>query len=332
MRKCQLDTYNRKWNQRYQILQEYRAPPWWSPGLILNNRIRYNYERFFPIGEYLDELRWLLVSSLPDPVWVPQVLKKKNFRSLPDFWNQLPQHLAGKVIWKKHELLPLACALASPPKNGCHTGRYPEQNAYLKVWLKDCREAPITMIDYGCGTGQVTYEIATLMDQYLQNGYAIGVAREPLEAWMASKRCLPHVANPQSIPMLEEHENTTFRKLAFSRSKWAHKWTYERLSFPKNPVNIRLYFVAADIRNFSFRADADLIVCNGLIGGMNLNSDKDFLNLWKRFKAQLKPRGILIVGSRFHGGFKQREKRFFEMGLPCAKLIFATCHTSVFTL
>ena len=235
-------------------------------------------------------------------------------------------------MWKEHELLPLTCALASPSKNGCRTGRYPEQSAYLKAWLKDYKEASFTMIDYGCGTGQGTYEIATLVDQFLQNGRVIGVTREPLEAWMASKRCLPHVENPQNIPLLKGLKNTTFRKLAFSRSKWANQWGYEKFSFPKNPVNIRLYFVAADIRNFFYHCGADLIVCNGLIGGMNLNSEKDFLNLWKRFKAQLKPRGILIIGSCFHEGFKQREKRFFEMGLPCAKLIFATCHTSIFTL
>ena len=301
-----LDYYNRVWARRYRVLQDYCPAPWWSFGLIVNNEIHYNYERYFPIVEYLSELRLVFNNLLPDPSWVPLVLEKKTFHSLPDFWRQLPQHLAGKVTWEAGELFPLACALASPRKNGCHSGRYPEQHSYLCEWLNDKKHTAIDAIDYGCATGQGTYELAGILAEYLDHGRVIGVTKEPLEAWMARNRSIPY------FNISDSHTR--------------------KCSFPQRNEKIRSAFVAGDIHNFSTRFLVDLIVCNGLIGGPDQNNERDFRNLWDKFRALLRPGGVLMVGNRFHDGLGRKVSQFLNIRPSYAQLSYEDQYTSVFTL
>ena len=290
-------------------MQEYSSPPWWTPDLIIQNEIHYNYERYFPISEYIEELRSLLASILPNTSWVPLPLKKNCYRSLVEFWQKLPQHLAGKVMWERHELLPLACALASPRKNGCHLGRYPEQTTYLRNWLDAKKITNMNVLDYGCSTASVTYEIAGILEQSLQAGRIIAVTREPLEAWMASKRCLPHFDGVYKTDTYQPEEDF----------------------FPANPQHVDLYFIAGDIRQFSLRHPVDLIICNGLIGGEQLNNSIEFIRLWHKFKNQLLKGGILMIGSRFHAGFKKKERQFVELHSDFMKLTYHSSFTYVFT-
>ena len=271
--------------------------------MALTNEIRSNYERYFPVTEFFGELRTVFNSILPDASWIPLVLKNRACRSLPDFWKQLPAHLAGKVTWEHGELLPLACALASPRKNGCHAGRYPEQLAYLREWVTTKKRVSIDTIDYACSTGQGTYDVAGLLDHYVEHGRAIGVTREPLEAWMARNRCLPHLEGCDG-PLLQ-------------------------YSFPPPSQKLQVSFVAGDIRESCIRGMVDLIVCNGLIGGPNQDNDTQFVTLWRMVESQLKPGGILMVGNRFHDGFKQKETRFLNSQPPTMQLAYDSDHTSV---
>ena len=269
--------------------------------MVLHNEIHYNYERYFPISEYIEELKTLLASILPDPSWIPLALRRTCYRSLAQFWHQLPQYLAGRVTWERHELLPLACALASPSKNGCHPGRYPEQMTYLREWVEANQRTSIEILDYGCSTGLVTYEIVEVLEPFLRAGRIVAVTREPLEAWMASRRYLPH---------LNAAKNTDIHP-------------YRKYSFPAKPQRMDLCFVASNIQQFTIQHPVDVIICNGLIGGEHMNEPREFYRLWEKFKHQLKIGGILVVGSRFHDGFKKNERQFVELRPDCMTL---TCH------
>jgi len=277
--------FNQKWLAKYDQFKSYSYPPWWAPGLILNDEIRGNYERYLPISEYLQDLRDLLLPFLSAQTWLPRVLYDGEIQSLPDLWKLLPEHLAGKIIWDNKDLLPLGCALASPSKNGTSLGRYPEQIEYLSSNFIPSQSGNLLALDMGCSTGQGTYELATTLEQHIEKWFVLGITNEPLEAWMAATRNFPH-----QIP------DTTSETRTVS-------------SLIKRSVS----FISADIMNFAVSTPVDLILCNGLIGGPNLRNEKDYPKLWNVLSSQLKKGGMLLIGNRFHEGYKAHEERFLDL-------------------
>ncbi len=326
-----LERVNRKWSERYVTFRTHAVPPWWAPGLILTDEIRSNYERYLPVSEFIHDFTKILSELLPSPGWIPQALRGSNFRSLPDLWESLPEPISGKVTWTGEAAWLAAFAIASPERNGTRAGRYPEQLEYISGWQRKRRALDLVVtIDYGCGTGQGTYEIANLLDKFPNPGTVIGVTREPIEAWMAANRWPPRLISASANPLrgfgtvppvlsktpLEKVDLDRIRKLLernlAKEAPGDREYPADR--FPEKPEKTQIGFVAGDMREFQVAQPVEIILCNGLIGGPNLFSDQDYLRLWKVIETQLAPGGLLILGNHFHDGFKKREHRFHEMG------------------
>lgn len=280
-----------RWRRRHATFLENASPPWWGRGLILNEDIRNQYEAYLPIRELLRDLALLLTPILPHSSWLPTVLKKPDaFASVPDLWAILPDGLAGVVSWSDAQLWPLACALASPAKFGGAVGRYPEQISFLTQWLAKRSGTSVTVIDFGCSTGQQTYEVAALLRDHDCAGLTLGVTLEPIEAYLA------RMSIPRSLPLASASEK------------------------PKDS-RLQIEFIAGDIAAFAVSRPADVVLCNGLLGGPALFRDMDLVAVWRTLSRVLKPRGLLIVGSRFHLGHEPYQKRFLDMGKHWATVV-----------
>lgn len=267
-------------------------PPWWAPGLIITPELRATYNRYLPPGPILRALRHRLAATLPGPAWVPLPLRPPGFLSMPDFWHALPPHLAGRLRWRPDELPALAAAIAAPARFGTRAARYPEQLALIRD-LPSCRLR--TVVDLACGTGQDTWEIA----RHLPDGATIiGVTREPLEAWMAHHRCLPHWS----------HADRRRLGLAFP---------------PPPPEAVHVAFVAGDALAPP-TPPADLVICNGLIGGPALHQPKALAAIWDALRHATAPGGAILIGDRFHQGHAPALRRFLEHAKTTG-----TCHRTI---
>ena len=306
-----LGPFNRRWARRLDALRRWAPAPWWAPGLKLTPELHQACERYCPIAEYVADLRWLLAPGLPSPDWLPQALRAPGppaFDSLADFWRALPAWLAGRITWRAEELLPLVCALAAPPQFGTRAGRYPVQMTLLREWRRGCPfgvhtsvcpqhgtlsvdtlkcelqtvDTPKLLLDVGCGTGQGTWELVELLRD---DDTAMGVTREPLEAWMATTRRLPLWGDAPGA-----------------------------YAFPPRGAGrgIAPTFAAGDFWTFASPAPADVLVVNGLIGGAALPvaTPAAAAAVWARLTALTAPGGLLLVGDHFHAGRQPAVERF----------------------
>lgn len=289
-----LAAFDRKWTRLAAQFRAVAPPPWWAPGLILDAAIRQNYERCLPAAEYLADLAWLLVPALPAPDWLPALLTPPPPPSLPDLWRQLPPPFAGRCTWREDELWPLACVLASPPRFGTRAGRHPEQLAFLR----DRLAGPAVLLDLGCGSGQGTWELALQLDP-TGGGQVLGLTREPLEVWMAAQRELPHLPEP---------------------GPWA---------FPPLPCRTRVEFLAADLRALPPLAwpPANVLVCNGLLGGPALHDPAVYPELWNGLCRLAAPGAWLLIGDHFHAGHSPAVAAFLAAAPPGVALIETRAHT-----
>jgi SAM-dependent methyltransferase len=105
------------------------------------------------------------------------------------------------------------------------------------------------------------------------DGAVVGVTREPLEAWMAATGRLPHHDRSMGVAPADT------------------------------------YFVAGDLLRPVVKRPAQLIVCNGLIGGPLLRP-RAWGQVWRALLAMLAPGGLLVVGDHFHAGHRQQVSAF----------------------
>jgi len=243
----------------------------WTPGMIVTPELRGWVESFLPWRDFARSLRGVARAFLPDASWVPQLLQDDALPSLPEFWEELPEYL-GRVEFALDELLPFFCACADPPRFGTDVGRYPEQLAALKTLAPSGR-----LLDLGCGVGLGTLEAVAALG--LSSG--VGVTVEPLEAWMANRREVPHDAE-----------------------RTRHFADYE---------NIPARFFAGDIREYQGEGGFAVILCNGLAGGRFLQSDAEFRRLLAVFQAQLVPGGVVALANAFHEGRRPQVERLLAL-------------------
>jgi hypothetical protein len=305
--KMRLALFNDKWAQRETIFSRHAPLPFWAPGLILTDAIRSVYEHFLPVSEYAWDLASVLSDVLPGTfkadafsAWVPASLRRPP-ASLPDLWATLPPPVAGRLTWTSDDLWSLACVLAAPLQHGTTAGRYPEQQRALRDWLQHSEKARFA-VDYACGTGQGTWELATLLPP---GSLVVGITLEPLESWLAG------------------HRNT-------SHLEWAFRNMGSKYEYPIVDDQVEVAFVAGDFHSLAWRQKTDLIVCNGLIGGPLLNRPDAMRDVWQRFVAELSPGGLLLIGNRFHAGRAADCAAFLALRPDGIREIHADEHSFVF--
>jgi SAM-dependent methyltransferase len=280
----ELAAFNRRWEARLAQFRRHAGPPWWAPGLVLDAEIRNQYERYLPVRLFLNDLAALAVQALPHPSWVPRRLRPScapcagcaappPVPSLPDLWALLPDALAGQVTIAEAALLPLLCALADPPRFGTDFGRYPEQlRGIAEFAAARAASGSLRLLDLGCGTGQGTREVAAAVAEASGRvPQAVGVTPEPLEVWMAMARRLPH------DPARER------RLVAYSAT---------------HPV----HFLVGDATAVPSHGGFDLVLANGLVGGVFLRTPHQLAAFFQGLGRLLAPNGRVTLANRFHEG------------------------------
>ncbi|OGV65715.1 MAG: hypothetical protein A3K19_25830 [Lentisphaerae bacterium RIFOXYB12_FULL_65_16] len=274
---------NGKWEARLGLFRGNVPPPWWAEGLAVQPETRRQYELYLPVAEFCRDLRALAELFFACPSWIPSVLRRVGPGatcgegrctplSLPDIWDEMPPALAGRVSFADMELLPLFCALAAPARFGTAPGRYPEQQTFLQEWFVNVSRNGLRVLDLGCGVGHGTYEVLALAEACgVRNPLAVGVTCEPLEAWMAAHRLLPH----------DPLRTSQFERFA-----------------PAVPVR----FAAGDAVRLPVRGTWHLVVCNGLVGGEYLCGPETYEVLLSELERALAPGGLATFANPFHEG------------------------------
>lgn len=283
--RARLRLHNARWQGRAAAWRRYAPPPWWQRGLRLTPAWRGSYEAWLPVADFYADLRVLAASFLPSVAWTPAVLRSAQYHtassrvltaplSLPDLWATWPDSLAGRVVFAADELLALFCALAEPMRFGTDACRYPEQMAMMEKMFREhaASQQQFSLLDIGCGTGLNTLEMATLGQEILGNRLQVkAITAEPLEAWMARCRRLPHDQN---------------------REKRLQRFA----------ADLPVTFAAKSFQETQLTSQIDLIVCNGLAGGDFLHVDSDLEQFLRLCQRNLKPGGQVLLANRFHDG------------------------------
>jgi SAM-dependent methyltransferase len=188
------------------------------------------------------------------------------------------------VTFSLAELPALFCALADPPRFGTDVERYPAQQQRLSSLLDECRGGRLEILDLACGVGLGTFETVALVERSGHHPVrAVGVTLEPLEAWMAQHRRVPH----------DLRRERCLRRLAESAGGVA--------------------FLAADGCRLPLRGRFHMVLCNGLVGGEWLYREEEFRALLGECRRVLRPGGWLLLANRFHDGRRTVVGRFVAL-------------------
>lgn len=290
-----LARFNERWRRHLEYFRTFGSPPPWTRDAVIDAAMRQEYERYLPVQEFRRDLALVALRILPAPSWLPSVLRLPEFGnvgrtatripdSLPDLWATLPDALAGRVQFELGELLSLLCALADPMRFGAGLSRYPEQHGQLRDWLSRGTARQLMVLDLGCGVGLGTYEALALARQMgADDAWALGLTLEPLEAWMAANRQAPH--DPRCTALLEQ----------FAAERHAQ-------------------FIAGDIRDVPLSGAADIVLCNGVVGGEALHEPRQVERFLHELGRVLRPGGIAALANRFHDGRLQHLRAVMRCG------------------
>lgn len=246
----------------------------WTRGMIVSPEIRGRLDTFLPWQDFVQSLRCVARAFLPSEAWVPWLLQDGALESMLEFWEELPEY-CGRVSFSDNELEALFCACADPPRFGTDVGRYPRQLEMLKGISSSAPKG--RLLDLGCGVGLGTLEAVAELG--LADG--VGVTQEPLEAWMAERRTLPHDAE---------------RSCHFA-------------PFARVPAR----FVAGDVLEYTGEGGFAVILCNGLAGGRFLFQEKQLKRLLEIFEGQLAPGGVVGLANAFHEGQREYVEQLFAL-------------------
>ena len=238
--------------------------------MIVGHELRCWFDTFLPWAEFSASMRSVALSVLPSSDWIPRLLEETAVETLLDFWAEVGA-FGGRVCFAQDELMPFFCMCADPPRFGTRLGRYPEQLSRLPK----CD----SLLDLGCGVGLGTLEAARATGARRVRG----VTLEPLEAWMAERRELPH-----DIERSREFEQ--FGDLAAD-------------------------FVAGNAADYRSPEKSDLIICNGLAGGRFLNSTEKIGGLLDGLECNLAKGGVVALANSFHQGNRSGVEKFVSLAV-----------------
>lgn len=259
--------------------------------MIVSPEIRGRVDTFLPWREFARSLRSVARAFLPSEEWIPRLLQDNALESLLEFWEELPEY-CGRGNFQEGELTALFCACADPPRFGTEAGRYPQQLDGLRQM-----KLPLggRLLDLGCGVGLGTLE--AIAELGLASG--VGVTQEPLEAWMATTRQLPH---------------DPVRSRQFARF-----------------AEVSAQFVAGDVLEWRGEGGFAVILCNGLAGGRFLSQNEQLRKLLKVFEAQLAHGGIVGMANAFHEGQRCAVERLLALAQEEGWQIVGTWQNAVMT-
>ena len=291
-----LERHNTDWTQRWQVWCCHGGIPGCGLGQIVTPALRNWVDSFLPWQEFAHSLCRLGRSFLPSPDWLPLILQNENSvcpiagkeeapLSILEFWQQMPEIFRGKLCFRQEDLLPLFCALADPPRYGTIPGRYPEQIQVFEKLLQGCNpEAPLHLLDLGCGVGLGSFELLqTALQQGFRTATLTGLTAQPLESWMATQKRLPH------DPAREQ----------LFRSRFA---------------GLKADFRVGLVQKFQLPGRFDFIFCNGLAGGRYLQQDKDISGFLAACQQHLlSGGGRLLLSNHFHEGHRRGVERLLEL-------------------
>ena len=261
-----LDTHNRRWGAALENWFAHSGAAW-TPGMIPTRELRMRLESFLPWEEFAASLRNVARAILPGPSWVPGLLSPGSLETILDFWEELGDPFRGRCAFPPAEFPLLLCACADPPRFGTRPGRYPRQ--------LDGLPPADSLLDLGCGVGLGTLEAAQRLKA---KRLCMGLTKEPLEAWMATRRRLPHDPG---------------RGALFA--------TYQ---------GIPATFLAGDSLEFRLEHPVGCILCNGLAGGRFLHAPAQLEALLDTLEANLSPGGVAALANAFHTGWQASVEEF----------------------
>lgn len=263
-----LENHDRRWGALLQNWYDHAGVAW-TPGMIVGHDLRAWFDTFCPWSEFSASMRLLAMHCLPSQEWIPQSLLEPSFETLLDFWEDVELLVGQATIGTEDFLHRLLCECADPPRFGTRLGRYPEQLAIMG--------RAESLLDLGCGVGLGTLEAARATGA----AEVTGVTLEPLEAWMATQRRLPH-----DLPRSRE----------FAPFK-----------------DIHAKFLSGDATEYRGDHRVSLVICNGLAGGRFLKSTPRMKALLETVDANLLPGGRALLANSFHQGFRKSTEDFMQI-------------------
>ncbi len=256
-----LALHNRRWGHALRNWYDH-AEVAWTPGMIVDHELRVRFDTFFPWREFSASLRGLARELLPSEEWTPRLLAENAVETALDFWEEVPE-FCGQAVFTPEELLPFFCTCADPPRFGTRLGRYPEQ--------LDILPQAKSLLDLGCGVGIGTLEAARKTGA----SRVLGVTLEPLEAWMATQRHLPH--DPQRTREFQEFSDISAEFLAGDAAAF-------------RPANGERF---------------ELVICNGLAGGRFMNTPAQLEGFLDTLEVCTAPGGLVALANSFHPGHQK---------------------------
>ncbi len=281
-----------------------------APGLIVTPEIRIQSELYLPLAEIAPVFNRLYASALN----YPPTLSSSPFHnalSWADTYTALPHRFQCSVnparlleflLSDSTLLTEFLCTSFLPSRFYGGFGRYPAQLEFIRGWLKKGDLDEVRCLDAACGTGEGTYDVATLLAERsdtVKNMSIEGWTLEPLEVWAATHRRFPH----------DRPREETYRE--------ATSWLSDQRSLGA------IHFRCANLVNPPPEQQFDLVLCNGLLGGPILHQKLDVEQVVEHLVGLLAPGGMLLAANRFHDGWKRQcpqknlQALFEYHGLTC---------------
>ncbi len=268
----------------------------WAPGLVLTPEMGRVIELYLPMAEIKRSFRRFFTLAFHIPPGLPAYPFHASQNWLDclaalgaEFRRVNPAELLRSLIADEVFRFRFIFSVFLPRHHGGGFGRYPEQSVFVRSWLKMNRSRlgrSVCCLDAACGTGEGTFDLALLLAEEgipPECMQVHGSTLEAVEIFAAAHGYFPHDPDRQK----------------------AYRQRIQPLI--SAGAAARICFRQEDLNQPDSGAVGgyDLILCNGLLGGPALYTQKDIEQVIGVLVERLKPEGILLATDRFHDGWKK---------------------------